>query len=163
MLVIIQPLLLSKLTKENYKTQNSEYPPLAASCSRRFKLKKKSTPVVSRKRKKATKTTHQFSIRSLACSTLVPCRRMTIGFFMPIDLAALITPVAITSHLMMPPKMFTKIVATYIHDDKRDTEYKKFSKRTAKSVGEGERRHLHEMIIQGAQNSENTQKKCGSG
>ena len=56
---------------------------------------------------------HQLAMRSLACSTLVPCRRMTMGFFMPIDLAALMTPVAITSHLMMPPKMFTKIVSTF--------------------------------------------------
>ena len=49
---------------------------------------------------------------SLACSTLVPCSRMTMGFFMPMALAALMTPVAITSHLIMPPKMFTKMVAT---------------------------------------------------
>lgn len=48
-----------------------------------------------------------------ACSTLVPWRRITIGFFMPMFLAALITPDAITSHRMIPPKMFTKIVATY--------------------------------------------------
>ena len=53
------------------------------------------------------------AILILASSTLVPCRRTTIGTVNFKLLAASIIPSAMMSHLMMPPKMFTKIACTY--------------------------------------------------
>jgi hypothetical protein len=45
----------------------------------------------------------------LPSSTLVPSRRTTSGTLRPTSLTAAITPLAMTSHFMMPPKMLTKI------------------------------------------------------
>src|SRR5450432_488437 len=45
-------------------------------------------------------------------STLVPSRRTTRGTWRPSSLAAAMTPSAMTSHFMMPPKMLTKIAFT---------------------------------------------------
>ena len=42
-------------------------------------------------------------------STFVPSRRTTSGTFSETCFAAATTPLAITSHFMMPPKMFTRI------------------------------------------------------
>src|SRR5690606_23605851 len=48
----------------------------------------------------------------LPFSTLVPSRRTTCGTCSPTSLTAATTPSAITSHRMMPPKMFTRIPCT---------------------------------------------------
>src|ERR1700722_6776083 len=45
-------------------------------------------------------------------STLVPSRRTTSGTFKPSSFAAATTPLAMTSHFMMPPKMLTKMART---------------------------------------------------
>src|SRR6202162_3203589 len=45
-------------------------------------------------------------------STLVPSRRTTSGTFSPTSLTAATTPSAITSHFMMPRKMFTRMPFT---------------------------------------------------
>ena len=49
----------------------------------------------------------------LPSSTLVPSSRTTSGTLSPSSLAAATTPVATTSHFMMPPKMLTKIAFTF--------------------------------------------------
>jgi len=49
----------------------------------------------------------------LPSSTLVPSRRTTSGTFRPTTFAASTTPVAMTSHFMMPPKMLTRIPFTF--------------------------------------------------
>src|SRR5262249_21218276 len=46
-------------------------------------------------------------------STLVPSRRQTTGTFRPSSFAAAMTPSAMTSHFMIPPKIFTKIALTF--------------------------------------------------
>jgi hypothetical protein len=48
----------------------------------------------------------------LPSSTLVPSRRTTSGTLRPSFFVALITPCAMTSHFMMPPKMLTKMPFT---------------------------------------------------
>ena len=48
----------------------------------------------------------------LPSSTFVPSKRTTNGTFSPTCFTAAITPAAIVSHFMMPPKMFTKIPRT---------------------------------------------------
>jgi hypothetical protein len=48
----------------------------------------------------------------LPSSTLVPSSRTTSGTLSPTSLTAVITPCAIVSHFMMPPKMLTKIAFT---------------------------------------------------
>eukprot|EP00001_Collodictyon_triciliatum_P164947 29075_4 len=45
-------------------------------------------------------------------STFVPARRTTRGTERLIVLAALTTPLAIVSHFMIPPKIFTRIALT---------------------------------------------------
>ena len=49
----------------------------------------------------------------LPSSTLVPSRRTTSGTLRPTCFAAATTPSAITSHFMMPPKMFTRIAFNF--------------------------------------------------
>ena len=46
-------------------------------------------------------------------STLVPSRRTTSGTLRDTCRAAVTTPVAITSHFMMPPKMLTRIAFSF--------------------------------------------------
>ena len=46
-------------------------------------------------------------------STFVPSRRTTSGTFRPTCLTAAMTPDAIVSHFMMPPKMLTKMPRTF--------------------------------------------------
>jgi hypothetical protein len=48
----------------------------------------------------------------LPSSTLVPSRRTTSGTLSPRSRVAATTPWAMTSHFMMPPKMFTKMPFT---------------------------------------------------
>src|SRR5215210_270725 len=50
----------------------------------------------------------------LPASTFVPSSRTTSGTERFTVLAALMMPWAITSHFMMPPKMFTRIVFTFL-------------------------------------------------
>ena len=49
-------------------------------------------------------------------STLVPSRRTTSGTCSETCLAAAMTPVAMTSHFMMPPKMLTRMPRTFLSD-----------------------------------------------
>ena len=49
----------------------------------------------------------------LPSSTLVPSRRTTSGTFRPTCLTAAMTPSAMVSHFMMPPKMLTKMPFTF--------------------------------------------------
>ena len=49
-------------------------------------------------------------------STFVPSNLTTSGTFKPTSLTAATTPSAITSHLMIPPKIFTKIPLTFGSD-----------------------------------------------
>eukprot|EP00732_Lithocolla_globosa_P004502 Lithocolla_globosa_v1_NODE_4182_length_1492_cov_405.469729.p2 type:complete len:136 gc:universal NODE_4182_length_1492_cov_405.469729:1315-908(-) len=49
---------------------------------------------------------------SLASSTFVPAKRTIKGCLSPISLAALMIPLAIVSHFIIPPKMLTKIPLT---------------------------------------------------
>src|SRR4029453_8301935 len=48
----------------------------------------------------------------LPSSTLVPSSRTTSGTLSPTSLTAAMTPLAIVSHFMMPPKMLTKMPVT---------------------------------------------------
>ncbi|EGE56097.1 malate dehydrogenase [Rhizobium etli CNPAF512] len=48
----------------------------------------------------------------LPSSTLVPSRRTTSGTLRPTSLTAAMTPSAMTSHFMMPPKMLTRMPST---------------------------------------------------
>ena len=45
-------------------------------------------------------------------STFVPCNLTTRGTLMPTSLAAAMMPSAMMSHLMMPPKIFTRMAFT---------------------------------------------------
>jgi hypothetical protein len=49
----------------------------------------------------------------LPSSTLVPSSRTTSGTLRPSSFAAATTPLAMMSHFMMPPKMFTKMPFTW--------------------------------------------------
>ena len=55
----------------------------------------------------------------LPCSTLVPSSRTTSGTFRFTSRAAATTPSAITSHLMMPPKMLTSTPSTLGSDEQQ--------------------------------------------
>lgn len=48
----------------------------------------------------------------------IPCNRTTIGIRRDSFLAASIMPWAMTSHLIIPPNMFTKIALTYKRSDR---------------------------------------------
>uniref|UniRef100_T1KRH7 Uncharacterized protein n=1 Tax=Tetranychus urticae TaxID=32264 RepID=T1KRH7_TETUR len=57
------------------------------------------------------------AIRALASSTRVPWSRTTIGILRAKVFAAMIIPSAIMSHLIIPPKMFTRIAWTLESDE----------------------------------------------
>lgn len=52
------------------------------------------------------------AINTFASSTLVPCNLQTIGILKLNSFAAAIIPSAMTSHLMIPPKIFTRMAWT---------------------------------------------------
>src|SRR5690606_25891647 len=52
----------------------------------------------------------------LPSSTFVPSKRTTNGTAKPTSFAAVITPFAMMSHFMIPPKMLTKIPLTFLSD-----------------------------------------------
>lgn len=55
----------------------------------------------------------ELAIRTLASSTLVPCNRQIMGIFRFNSLAAAMIPSAMTSHLIIPPKILTRIAWTW--------------------------------------------------
>ncbi len=54
----------------------------------------------------------------LPSSTLVPSSLTTIGIETPTSFAEFIIPSAITSHLMIPPKILTKTTFTFLSESK---------------------------------------------